>query len=260
MIYDAAHAFGVKTRGESVLSHGDLSVLSFHATKVFNTFEGGAIVCPDAKTKQRIDYLKNFGFVDEVTVVDLGVSDVSRPALRACDQPAGCGGCRPTRAVLADLSRTHGLGHGAHRRSCCETSVTPAAMYDAAIFLREIEQGDLSAINAWRADRTVVNALVGAFRHVNGEVDRRWYEGYMANRANNVRLAICQREDNECIGVVYLLKIDWVNRSSEFGIQIGHEKARGQGIGEAATRLALSHAFDDLNLHRVCLSVRACRQ
>ncbi|RMQ44890.1 Aminotransferase [Pseudomonas cichorii] len=74
VIYDAAHAFGVQYRGESLLNHGDLSVLSFHATKVFNTFEGGAIVSPDAKTKQRIDYLKNFGFADEVTVVAPGIN------------------------------------------------------------------------------------------------------------------------------------------------------------------------------------------
>lgn len=74
VIYDAAHAFGVNDSGGSVLRHGDLSVLSFHATKVFNTFEGGAIVCPDLKTKQRIDHLKNFGFVDEVTVVAPGIN------------------------------------------------------------------------------------------------------------------------------------------------------------------------------------------
>lgn len=74
VIYDAAHAFGVRDRGGSVLNHGDLSVLSFHATKVFNTFEGGAIVCPDAETKQHIDHLKNFGFVDEVTVVAPGIN------------------------------------------------------------------------------------------------------------------------------------------------------------------------------------------
>jgi dTDP-4-amino-4,6-dideoxygalactose transaminase len=74
VIYDAAHAFGVRSTGGSVLNAGDLSVLSFHATKVFNTFEGGAIVCPDAKTKQRIDHLKNFGFVDEVTVVAPGIN------------------------------------------------------------------------------------------------------------------------------------------------------------------------------------------
>jgi dTDP-4-amino-4,6-dideoxygalactose transaminase len=57
-----------------VLNHGDLSVLSFHATKVFNTFEGGAIISPDAKTKQRIDHLKNFGFVNETTVVATGIN------------------------------------------------------------------------------------------------------------------------------------------------------------------------------------------
>ena len=74
VIYDAAHAFGVQNNGGSVLRCGDLSVLSFHATKVFNTFEGGAIICPDAKTKQRIDNLKNFGFVDEVTVVATGIN------------------------------------------------------------------------------------------------------------------------------------------------------------------------------------------
>lgn len=74
VIYDAAHAFGVQDQHGSVLRYGDLSVLSFHATKVFNTFEGGAIICPDAKTKQRIDYLKNFGFADEVTVVAPGIN------------------------------------------------------------------------------------------------------------------------------------------------------------------------------------------
>ena len=74
VIYDAAHAFGVQDSGGSVLRHGDMSVLSFHATKVFNTFEGGAIICPDAKTKLRIDQLKNFGFVDETTVVASGIN------------------------------------------------------------------------------------------------------------------------------------------------------------------------------------------
>ena len=74
VIYDAAHAFGVEDAHGSILNYGDLSVLSFHATKVFNTFEGGAIICPDAKTKRHIDHLKNFGFVDEVTVVAAGIN------------------------------------------------------------------------------------------------------------------------------------------------------------------------------------------
>jgi dTDP-4-amino-4,6-dideoxygalactose transaminase len=74
VIYDAAHAFAVKCHCGSVLTHGDVSVLSFHATKTFTTFEGGAIVCPDEKTRQRINHLKNFGFVDEVTVVAPGIN------------------------------------------------------------------------------------------------------------------------------------------------------------------------------------------
>lgn len=65
---------GVRDDEGSILRHGDLSVLSFHATKVFNTFEGGAIVCHDPKTKQHIDHLKNFGFVDETTVVAPGIN------------------------------------------------------------------------------------------------------------------------------------------------------------------------------------------
>ena len=74
VIYDAAHAFGVEDEGGSVVRHGDLSILSFHATKVFTTFEGGALVSPDAKMKQRLDYLKNFGFANEVTVVAPGIN------------------------------------------------------------------------------------------------------------------------------------------------------------------------------------------
>jgi dTDP-4-amino-4,6-dideoxygalactose transaminase len=74
LIYDAAHAFGVSAHGASLLNWGDLSILSFHATKVYTTFEGGAIVCQDAATKRRIDFLKNFGFADEVTVVGPGIN------------------------------------------------------------------------------------------------------------------------------------------------------------------------------------------
>lgn len=74
VIYDAAHAFGVEIEGNSILNEGDLSTLSFHATKVYNTIEGGALVMHDIKTKQRIDYLKNFGFANEVEVVAPGIN------------------------------------------------------------------------------------------------------------------------------------------------------------------------------------------
>lgn len=74
VIYDAAHAFGVKVNGESVLNAGDMSTLSFHATKVYNTIEGGALVMHDEQTKKRIDYLKNFGFAGETEVVAPGIN------------------------------------------------------------------------------------------------------------------------------------------------------------------------------------------
>lgn len=74
VIYDAAHAFGVKVNGKSVLEAGDMSTLSFHATKTYNTIEGGALVCHSAEMKQQIDYLKNFGFEDETVVVAPGIN------------------------------------------------------------------------------------------------------------------------------------------------------------------------------------------
>lgn len=74
IIYDAAHAFGVEVNGRSILNAGDMSTLSFHATKVFNTIEGGALICHDEKTKKRIDYLKNFGFAGETEIVAPGIN------------------------------------------------------------------------------------------------------------------------------------------------------------------------------------------
>lgn len=74
VIYDAAHAFGVRVDNISILNYGDISTLSFHATKTYNTIEGGALICHDAKTKQRIDYLKNFGFAGEIEVVAPGIN------------------------------------------------------------------------------------------------------------------------------------------------------------------------------------------
>ncbi len=74
VIYDAAHAFGVDYKGQSICNYGDISILSFHATKVFNTMEGGAIICHDANTKKQIDFLKNFGFAGETTIMACGIN------------------------------------------------------------------------------------------------------------------------------------------------------------------------------------------
>jgi len=74
VIYDAAHAFGIKMNDNNLFLEGDMSVLSFHGTKLFTTFEGGAIISKDEKLKKRIDYLKNFGFADELTVIAPGIN------------------------------------------------------------------------------------------------------------------------------------------------------------------------------------------
>ena len=74
VIYDAAHAFGVEINGKSILEYGDMSTLSFHATKVYNTLEGGALIVRDAETKKQIDFLKNFGFNGETSVVAPGIN------------------------------------------------------------------------------------------------------------------------------------------------------------------------------------------
>jgi dTDP-4-amino-4,6-dideoxygalactose transaminase len=127
VIYDAAHAFGVNCHCGSVLNHGDLSVLSFHATKVFNTFEGGAIVSPDAKTKKRIDQLKNFGFVDEVTVVAPGINGKMSELnaafgllqLRSIDEAIAARAAidRAYRDGLAGVAGIRCLSEGQHKRA-----------------------------------------------------------------------------------------------------------------------------------------------
>src|SRR5574344_2016516 len=88
VIYDAAHAFNVKRNGRTILDAGDMNTLSFHATKTYNTVEGGALICHDARTKKRIDYLKNFGFAGETTVVAPGINskmDEIRAAYGLCN-------------------------------------------------------------------------------------------------------------------------------------------------------------------------------
>lgn len=88
VIYDAAHAFNVKQNGKTILDAGDMNTLSFHATKTYNTVEGGALICHDARTKKRIDYLKNFGFAGETTVVAPGINskmDEIRAAYGLCN-------------------------------------------------------------------------------------------------------------------------------------------------------------------------------
>jgi UDP-4-amino-4,6-dideoxy-N-acetyl-beta-L-altrosamine N-acetyltransferase len=122
-------------------------------------------------------------------------------------------------------------------------------------FLRELEIGDLAELNRWRNDPELIAALVAPFRFIGTEIDRAWFEHYVANRATTIRLAICESASQHIVGVVYLTDIDRVARSAEFGLFIGSREHRAQGAGKFATRAALRHAFHDLNLHRVHLEV-----
>ena len=124
-------------------------------------------------------------------------------------------------------------------------------------FLRELSRRDLNDVTAWRNDAELVNDLGSIFRYIDNEVDIEWFNAYMAGRKNNVRLAICESESRRIIGVTHLLGIDWANRSADFGICIGDRSTHGKGAGEFATRGVLKHAFMDLNLHRVHLTVLA---
>ena len=123
------------------------------------------------------------------------------------------------------------------------------------IYLREIIRSDLAEINRWRNDKNLIDYLAAPFRFIGKEIDERWFDGYLTSRSNNVRLAICKKDTSQIIGVVYLLDIDWINRSTEYAIMIGESTLLGAGAGFQATIEILNHAFNDLNLQRVSLTV-----
>ena len=123
------------------------------------------------------------------------------------------------------------------------------------IYLREIQRSDLPNINRWRNDKNLINFLGAPFRFINIEIDEKWFDSYLSHRANNIRLAICESVGEKLLGVVYLLQIDWINRSGEYAIQIGEKDSQGSGAGFQATVKILEHAFTDLNLNRVYLTV-----
>lgn len=119
--------------------------------------------------------------------------------------------------------------------------------------LREIERQDMPRINKWHNDAKLSKNLGGGTRFVNSEVDQAWFDRYLASRASNVRCAIL--DDDEVVGVVYLLGIDPINLSGELHIMIGEESSRGKGIGTFAIRAMVEHAFYNLNLRRIQLDV-----
>lgn len=120
--------------------------------------------------------------------------------------------------------------------------------------LRELNENDLSIINTWRNDKDLIDSLGAPFRFIGPEVDKRWYENYMNSRNVAVRCAIVD-ENDKILGLVSLTSIDQLNQSAEFHIMIGSSKNQGRGIGTFAVNEMLKHAFYNLNLQRVELTV-----
>lgn len=123
------------------------------------------------------------------------------------------------------------------------------------ITFREIERNDLQEITKWRNDKFLIDLLGAPFRYINSEIDQSWFDHYLKNRNNNVRLGIYCDHKEIIIGAVYLTNIDWVSRNAELSIWIGNSDYQGKGIGKIAVQTILKHAFQNLNLYRVYLTL-----
>lgn len=121
--------------------------------------------------------------------------------------------------------------------------------------LRELERKDLERINKWRNDSELIELLGAPYRFINLEVDIKWYENYMGNRGSAIRCAIIQEDSDEILGLVSLVSINYMNQSAEFHIMIGDKENQGKGIGTFAVNAMLEHAFNNMNLRRIELSV-----
>lgn len=121
--------------------------------------------------------------------------------------------------------------------------------------LRELERKDLKKINIWRNNYEIIKYLGAPFRYINCEVDEKWYEDYIIKRKENVRCAIVEECNDDILGLISLTSIDFQNRSAELQIMIGDIENHNKGIGTFAVKEMLRHAFYNLNLQRVELSV-----
>lgn len=125
--------------------------------------------------------------------------------------------------------------------------------------LRELSAKDLETVNRWRNDPELISMLGAPFRYIDLRVDEKWYESYLSNRASAVRCAIVDDEDR-ILGLISLVSINALNQSGELHIMIGDQMNQGKGIGTFAVREMLHHAFMNLNLKRVELTVLASNQ
>lgn len=121
--------------------------------------------------------------------------------------------------------------------------------------LRELERKDLPTINKWRNNPELIALLGAPFRYINLDVDIKWYESYLENRGNAVRCAITEDEHDEILGLISLTSINYMNQSAELHIMVGEAQNQGRGIGTFAVMTMLNHAFNNMNLQRVELTV-----
>lgn len=121
------------------------------------------------------------------------------------------------------------------------------------VYIREITIDDIEIINSWRNDKNTIDLLGANFRYINLETDKEWINNYQKNRDKQVRCSICI--DKKIIGLISLTSIDNINRKSELHVLIGDKDSRGKGYGKKSIQLMLNHAFNNLNLNKVYLTV-----
>lgn len=122
--------------------------------------------------------------------------------------------------------------------------------------LRELEREDMKIINKWRNDPDLIAFLGAPFRFINEDVDHDWYEKYLNSRGNSIRCAVVDSErEDEILGLISLININYINRSGELHIMIGSRVNRGKGLGTFAVKAMIKHAFLNMNLRRIELGV-----
>ncbi len=125
------------------------------------------------------------------------------------------------------------------------------------VTLRELAREDIPIVNRWRQDRDLVDGLGAPARYISEDVDQAWFDDYLRRRGTDVRCAVLVSGETEPVGLISLTGIDPVHRRAELHLLIGRRDLHGRGLGTDATQQMLAHAFNDLNLHRVFLSVLA---
>ncbi|RGX80713.1 N-acetyltransferase [Collinsella sp. OF03-4AA] len=121
--------------------------------------------------------------------------------------------------------------------------------------IRELIREDVPVINGWRSSEELMSYLGAPYRFIGPDVDYRWFENYLNNRSNTIRCCVCEDGNAKPLCLVTLAGIDWVSRNCELHIMVGNDENRGKGIGSFAVKKMIEHAFLDMNLRRIELTV-----